>query len=104
MHKIYFGQLQITCNNNHLPGPVIRELVPSSHQRSEFSDLGETSHFEVSIFLINTFRFLLPRYVTYALNILEVIYVALILNNSWFKKSPTRSPYFTNFIQLFHLN
>ena len=25
-------------NDNHSPGPVIRELVPSSHQRSEFSN------------------------------------------------------------------
>ena len=25
-------------NDNHLPGPVIRELVPSSHQRSELSN------------------------------------------------------------------
>ena len=25
-------------NDNHSPGPVIRELVPSSHQRSELSD------------------------------------------------------------------
>ena len=25
-------------NNNHSPGPVIRELVPSSHQRSELSN------------------------------------------------------------------
>ena len=25
-------------NGNHSPGPVIRELVPSSHQRSEFSN------------------------------------------------------------------
>ena len=24
-------------NDNHSPGPVIRELVPSSHQRSELS-------------------------------------------------------------------
>ena len=25
-------------NDNHSPGPVIRELVPSSHQRSELSN------------------------------------------------------------------
>ena len=25
-------------NNNHSPGPVIRELAPSSHQRSELSN------------------------------------------------------------------
>ena len=25
-------------NDNHLPGPVIRGLVPSSHQRSELSN------------------------------------------------------------------
>ena len=25
-------------NDNHPPGPVIRELVPSSHQRSELSN------------------------------------------------------------------
>ena len=25
-------------NDNHSPGPVIRELVPSSHQRSDFSN------------------------------------------------------------------
>ena len=25
-------------NDNHKPGPVIRELVPSSHQRSELSN------------------------------------------------------------------
>ena len=26
-------------NDNHSPGPVIRELVPSSHQRSELSNI-----------------------------------------------------------------
>ena len=25
-------------NDNHSPGPVIRELVPSSHQRNELSN------------------------------------------------------------------
>ena len=25
-------------NDNHSPGPVIKELVPSSHQRSELSN------------------------------------------------------------------
>ena len=29
-------------NDNHSPGPVIRELVPSSHQRSELSDDSES--------------------------------------------------------------
>ena len=26
-------------NDNHSPGPLIRELVPSSHKRSELCDL-----------------------------------------------------------------
>ena len=31
--------LLVKCrNDNHSPGPVIRELVPSSHQRSELSN------------------------------------------------------------------
>ena len=31
--------LLVKCrNDNHSPGPVIRELVPSSHQRRELSN------------------------------------------------------------------
>ena len=45
--KVYLYQkgqdqdsLLVKCRNgNHSPGPVIRELVPSSHQRSELSNI-----------------------------------------------------------------